>query len=76
MTFKSSESSVQVLVTISGSAIIESSGHPVIALGKGEVAIVPAAVNGFTIKGQWSAELIRAFVGGSNADEPRTTTDF
>lgn len=57
-----SEESAQVIVATSGSAVIEAPGQSPIALGKAETLVVPASVKEFSIKGQWSAELLRAGV--------------
>ena len=54
--------SAQVLVSLSGSAVIESSDSSPIALGKGDAAVIPASTSEFSIKGQWTAEVLRAMV--------------
>ncbi len=51
-----------VWVVTNGSAVLESPGHATIALGKGEAAVIPASVKESSIRGQWSAELLRASV--------------
>ena len=62
-----SNASVQVLVATSGSGVIECAGSPAIALGKGEAAVVPANTSECSIKGQWTVELLRAYVPGGPA---------
>lgn len=58
----STEQSAQIFVVTKGSAVIESPGHAPIALNKAETAVVPASVSNFSVKGQWSAEILRAMV--------------
>lgn len=64
MRIMSEERSAQVFVATVGSAVLECNGQSPIALAKGDTAVVPANVKRFSIRGQWSAELLRAMVPG------------
>ena len=65
--------STEVLVALDGCGIIEAEGAPPVTLAQGEAVIVPAAVRGYSISGQWNAEVLRATVPSGNVSEPETT---
>lgn len=58
----SAQSTAQIFVVTKGSAKIECDGHAPLALGQADVAVIPANVKEFSLKGQWSAEALRAMV--------------
>jgi mannose-6-phosphate isomerase len=62
LTMRADASTVQVLVATSGSGVVEAPGCSPIALGKGDAAVIPASTREFSIKGQWTAEVLRATV--------------
>jgi len=59
-------SAAQVLVVMSGSGVIEADGSSPIAVAKGDGVGVPASTREFSIKGQWTVEMLRAMVPGGN----------
>jgi mannose-6-phosphate isomerase len=70
---QSNASAAQIVVATEGSGVIESKGAPPIAFRKGEVVVVPATVREYSVRGQWSVEVLRAMVPGPDACEPETT---
>jgi mannose-6-phosphate isomerase len=55
------EHAAQVLVALEGSAVIECAGGP-LSINKAEAVVLPASVREFSIRGQWSADVLRAMV--------------
>ena len=68
----SGKSSVQILVAIEGCGIVESPGAEAITLAKGDAVVVPASVERYTVRPQWTLELMRARVPGAALPEPET----
>lgn len=58
---ESTQSAVQILVALEGSGTVECEGVS-LSFNKGETVIVPASVPEFAIKGQWQADIARAYV--------------
>jgi mannose-6-phosphate isomerase len=69
---ESGESSAQILVALEGCGLIEVAGSDPVTLAKGDAVVVPACAEKFTIRPQWTLELIRSRVPGSPPPEPRT----
>ncbi len=67
----SGNTSVHCIVGLRGCGIIESEGKPVISVGRGEAAVVPAALGKYTIRPQWEFEFVRATLPG-DVGEPET----
>jgi mannose-6-phosphate isomerase len=68
----SGKSSTQILVAIEGCGIVESPGAEAITLAKGDAVVVPASVERYTVRPQWTLELMRARVPGAALPEPET----
>ena len=68
----SGKSSAQILVAIEGCGIVESPGAGAITLAKGDAVVVPASVERYTVRPQWTLELMRACVPGAALPEPET----
>lgn len=66
-------SSPHCIVGLRGCGIIECDGAQPVSLGRGEAAVVPAAVGSYRVRPQWEFEFIRAIVPYA-ADEPTTET--
>ncbi|MDR3764560.1 MAG: class I mannose-6-phosphate isomerase [Acidobacteriota bacterium] len=64
-------SSVQVLVALEGGAVVESPGAPAVTMMRGDAAIIPACVAEFTVRPQWSADVLRMYVPGEATPEPQ-----
>lgn len=66
-------SSVQILVALEGGAVVESPGAPEVTMTRGDAVIVPACVEEYTLRPQWSADVLRMYVPGGSVAEPETT---
>ena len=69
---ESGKSSVQILVAIEGCGIVESPGAEAITLAKGDAVVVPASVEKYSVRPQWTLELMRSRVPGAALPEPET----
>ena len=68
----SGKSSVQILVGVEGCGVIEATSNEPVTLAKGDAVVVPAAVEKFGVRPQWSLEFLRAYVPGEALPEPET----
>jgi mannose-6-phosphate isomerase len=68
----SGKTSVQILVAIEGCGVIESPGADSVTFAKGDAVVIPASMNEFHVRPQWTLEFLRAFVPGSQLTEPET----
>lgn len=66
------QTSVQVLVASEGCAAIGASGMDGVTFAKGDAVVVPASVDKFDVRPQWSVEFLRAYVPGKVLPEPET----
>jgi mannose-6-phosphate isomerase len=66
------KSSVQILVAVEGCAVIEACGAEPVTLAKGDAVVVPASVEEFHVRPQWTVELLKAAVPGIPQPEPKT----
>jgi mannose-6-phosphate isomerase len=69
---ESAKASVQILVAIDGCAAIEAPSMDSVTLARGDALVVPACLENFRIRPQWSVELLRAYVPGDVLPEPET----
>lgn len=69
---ESGKSSVQILVAIEGCGVVEAAGAEPVTLAKGDAVVVPASVGQFTVRPQWTLELLRSCVPGIPLPEPET----
>jgi mannose-6-phosphate isomerase len=65
-------SSVQILVATEGCGVIEAAGTEPVTLAKGDAVVVPACLESFGIRPQWTLEFLRAYVPGKKLFEPET----
>ena len=68
----SGKSSAQILVAVEGCGVVESAGAEPVTLAKGDAVVVPASVEKFTVRPQWTLEFLRARVPGAALPEPET----
>jgi mannose-6-phosphate isomerase class I len=73
LTSEAGPSTAQVLVAVTGGGVLESCGANPIAFSGGEAVVVPANIREYSIKGQWTVEVLRAMVPGPEASEPETS---
>jgi len=68
----SGKSSAQILVAVEGCGVVEAAGAEAVTLAKGDAVVVPASVEKFTVRPQWTMEFLRARVPGAALPEPET----
>ncbi len=68
----SGKSSAQILVAVEGCGVVEAAGAEAVTLAKGDAVVVPASVENFTVRPQWTLEFLRARVPGAARPEPET----
>ncbi len=66
------KNSVQILVAVEGCGAIESHGMEPVTLAKGDAVVIPACIEEFSVRPQWTLELLRAYVPGKSFPEPVT----
>jgi len=66
------KSSAQILVAIDGCGVVEVSGIEPVTLAKGDAVVVPASVESFSVRPQWTLEFLKAHVPGTALPEPET----
>ena len=68
----SGKTSVQILVALEGCGVVEAQGRDPVTLAKGDAVVIPAALQGFTVRPQWTIEFLKAYVPGAAVPEPAT----
>jgi mannose-6-phosphate isomerase len=68
----SGKTSAQILVAVEGFGIVEAAGVEPVTLAKGDAVVIPASVERFTVRPQWTLEFLRARVPGTALREPET----
>jgi mannose-6-phosphate isomerase class I len=68
----SGKSSAQILVAVEGCGSVEAAGADAVTFAKGDAVVVPASVEKFTVRPQWTLEFLRARVPGAPPPEPET----
>jgi mannose-6-phosphate isomerase len=68
----SGKHSVQILVAVEGCGIVEAQGRSSVTLAKGDAVVVPANMDAFSVRPQWTIEFLKAFVPGMALPEPAT----
>jgi mannose-6-phosphate isomerase len=66
-------SSVQVLVAVDGSGVVEAPGAQPVSFNRGESVIIPANVPEFTLHPQWTVEVLRMSLPSGKLPPPKTT---
>ncbi len=69
---KESKSSVQILVAVEGCAAVESPGAEPVTLAKGDAVVVPASIESFHVRPQWTVEVLKASLPSGSVPEPET----
>jgi mannose-6-phosphate isomerase len=64
--------SPQILVAVEGCAMIEAPASAPVTLAKGDAVVVPACVEEFGVRPQWSVEFLKSSVPGLSLPEPET----
>jgi mannose-6-phosphate isomerase len=68
----SGKRSVQILVAVEGCGIVEAPGANAVTLARGDAVVVPASVDEFQVRPQWSVEFLKASVPSTPVPEPET----
>lgn len=68
----SGRGSVQILVAVEGCGVLEAPGMEPVTLAKGDAAVVPAGLPAFSVRPQWSVEILKSYVPGRMLPEPQT----
>lgn len=71
-TDSSGRSSVQILVAVEGCGVVEAPGMETVTFAKGDAVVVPASIEGFRVRPQWSLEFLKSRVPGEKFSEPGT----
>jgi mannose-6-phosphate isomerase len=50
--------SVEILVGLNGCGVVEAQGCEPVALGRGDAVVVPAAIEQYSVRGQWEVECL------------------
>jgi len=69
-TAKAGPSTAQVLVASEGCAIVECDGSQPVSFNQGEAVVIPATVKRYTIRPQWTVEILRMMVPTENPGAP------
>lgn len=69
---ETNKASVQILVAVEGCGVLEAPGMEPVTLAKGDAAVVPASLPKFTVRPQWSVEILKSYVPGRPLPEPET----
>ena len=64
--------SVQILVAVEGCGVVEIPGLEPITLAKGDAVVVPALLDKFRVRPQWTLEILKSYVPGKILPEPET----
>jgi mannose-6-phosphate isomerase len=72
LTAEPGKSSVQVLVSLDGGAIVQCDGSQPLPIMRGEAVVIPASSPAVTLRPQWSAEILRMRLPSQNVAEPIT----
>jgi mannose-6-phosphate isomerase len=68
----SGSTSTQILVAVEGCGAVEAQGRDPVTMTKGDAVVIPAAVQSFVVRPQWSVEFLKASVPGGTVPEPAT----
>jgi mannose-6-phosphate isomerase len=66
------KTSVQILVAMEGCGVVEAQGRDPVTLAKGDAVVIPAALQGFTVRPQWAVEFLKSSVPSGTMPEPAT----
>jgi mannose-6-phosphate isomerase class I len=64
------DSSVQILVAVDGCGIVETAGCEPVTFAKGDAVVVPACLEEFSIRPQWTLEMLKSSLPGRQVPDP------
>jgi mannose-6-phosphate isomerase len=68
----SGKNSAQILVAVEGCGVVEAPGMEPVTLAKGDAVVIPATIEKFEVRPQWTLEFLRSYVPGKPLPEPQT----
>jgi len=74
-TDRKANSSVQILVAIEGTALLEGPGAASVSFSKGDAVVVPASNQGFIVHPERSVQFLKSYVPSGPVPEPETISD-
>jgi len=66
----SGKRSVQVLTALEGCGVVEVPGSAPVTLAKGDAVVIPASLERFSVRPQWSVEFLKSSLPGTILPEP------
>ncbi len=66
------KTSVQILVAVEGCGVVEAHGRDPVTMAKGDAVVIPANLDAFQVRPQWTVEFLKARVPGKPVSEPAT----
>ena len=69
---ESGKTSVQILAAVEGCGVVEARGRDPVTLAKGDAVVIPATLETFTVRPQWTIEFLKAYVPSGTVPEPAT----
>jgi mannose-6-phosphate isomerase len=66
------KTSVQILVAVEGCGVVEAHGHDPVTMAKGDAIVIPANLDAFHVRPQWTVEFLKASVPSGTVPEPAT----
>src|ERR1700738_3477929 len=66
------KTSVQILVAVEDCGVVEAQDRDPVTLAKGDAVVIPAALQGFTVRPQWTVEFLKSSVPSGTMPEPAT----
>jgi mannose-6-phosphate isomerase-like protein (cupin superfamily) len=60
------------MVVTEGCGVVEVDGQEPVTMTKGDAVVIPAGLNSFRVRPQWSVEFLKAYVPGVLLPEPKT----
>jgi mannose-6-phosphate isomerase len=67
---ESGKNSAQILVAVEGCGVVEAPGKDPVTLAKGDAVVIPASLERFRVRPQWTLEFLRARVPGTTLPVP------
>jgi mannose-6-phosphate isomerase len=64
--------SVRILVAVDGCGVVEVRGTEPVTIAKGDAVVVPACFPEFSVRPQWTIEMLQAYIPGGTLPEPVT----
>jgi mannose-6-phosphate isomerase len=66
------KTSAQILVALEGCGVVEATGAEPVTVAKGDAVVIPASVDNYVVRPQWTLEFLRSRVPGGALLEPET----